>query len=198
MGKGYCSIIRLGDCLIDSDILTEYFCCDYAECKGCCCVIGDSGAPLLECELPALEKNYGIFSPEMSEEGRKAVAEKGLFEIDIDGDLVTPLVPGSEECAYCRKDEQGNCLCAIEKKWNEGCGDFVKPISCRLYPIRVAEMSNGLRALKLHRWEICRDAYIKGRREGIRVYEFLEVPIIHFFGEEFYDALEAAARRLNQ
>ena len=151
MGKGYCSVIRLGDCLIDADILTDYFCCDYAKCKGCCCVIGDSGAPLLECELPALEKNYGIFSPEMSEEGRKAVAEKGLYEIDMDGDLVTPLVPGSEECAYCRRDEQGNCLCAIEKKWNEGYGDFVKPISCRLYPIRVAEMSNGLRALKLHR-----------------------------------------------
>lgn len=196
MGKGYCSIIRLGDCLIDSDILTEFFCCDYARCKGCCCVIGDSGAPLLECEIPALEKNYEIFCPEMSEAGRQAVAAKGLFEIDIDGDLVTPLVPGSEECAYCRKDAEGNCLCAIEKKWNEGQGDFIKPISCRLYPIRVAEMSNGLRALKLHRWDICRDAYIKGRREGIRVYQFLKAPIIHFFGEEFYEALEAAAKKI--
>lgn len=81
-------------------------------------------------------------------------------------------------------------------KWNDGQGDFIKPISCRLYPIRVAEMSNGLRALKLHRWDICRDAYIKGQREGIRVYQFLKAPIIHFFGEEFYEALEAAAKKI--
>lgn len=190
-----CSIVRIGDCLIDSDILTEYFCCDYGRCKGCCCVIGDSGAPLLECELPALEKNYPVFSPVMSEAGRKVVENGELFEIDRDGDLVTPLVPGSEECAYCVKDAEGNCLCAIEKQWNDGKGDFIKPISCRLYPIRVSLMSNGLKALKLHRWDICRDAYVKGRREGIRVYQFLRAPIEQFFGEDFYQMLDAAAGR---
>ena len=34
--------------------------------------------------------------------------------MDREGDLVTPLVPGTEECAYCRF-EGDNCLCAIEK-----------------------------------------------------------------------------------
>ena len=109
----YNSIIQIDDILVSGEILTEYFACDYAKCKGICCVIGDSGAPLLECELPALEKNYCHFSPVMSEAGRRAVDEKGFFEIDVDGDLVTPLVPGSEECAYCRRDADGNCLLSL-------------------------------------------------------------------------------------
>lgn len=194
----YNSIIQIDDILVSGEILTEYFACDYAKCRGICCVIGDSGAPLLECELPALEKNYHNFSPVMSEVGRRAVDEKGFFEIDVDGDLVTPLVPGSEECAYCRRDAAGNCLCTIEEQWNKGNGDFCKPISCRLYPIRVSKLSNGMTALNLHRWNICRDAFTNGRRKKIRVYQFLKTPLTHFFGEDFYSALEAAAKQLRE
>ena len=64
------TIIQIDDCLISEEIFTEYFACDYEKCKGCCCVIGDSGAPMEECEAEAIEKNYHIFSPIMSEEGR--------------------------------------------------------------------------------------------------------------------------------
>ena len=92
------TIIQIDDCLVSEEILTEYFACDYEKCKGCCCVIGDSGAPLEECEAEAIEKNYHIFSPIMQDAGRAAVEKKGFFEIDMDGDMVTPLVPGSEEC----------------------------------------------------------------------------------------------------
>lgn len=192
----YTPIIQIDDCLVSGEILTEYFACDYAGCKGMCCVIGDSGAPLLECEIPAIEKNYGHFRQAMSEAGRKTVAAGGFFEIDVDGDIVTPLVPGTEECAYCRRDSEGNCLCAIEEQWNLGAGDFCKPISCRLYPIRVSKLSNGMTALNLHRWDICRGAFTNGRRKKIRVYEFLKAPIVQFWGEEFYSALDAASMEL--
>jgi hypothetical protein len=182
---------------VSEEILTEYFACDYEKCKGCCCVIGDSGAPMEECEAEAIEKNYHIFSPIMSEEGRKAVADKGFFEIDRDGDMVTPLVPGSEECAYTLFDEDGNCFCSMERCWFQGKGDFRKPISCWLYPIRITELSNGTRALNLHRWHICQDAFAKGKKEKVRVYEFLREPIERYFGEDFYSALSEAAKMLN-
>ena len=71
------TIIEIDDCLVSEEILTEYFACDYEKCKGCCCVIGDSGAPMEECEPEAIEKNYPIFSPIMTEEGRKAVDRHG-------------------------------------------------------------------------------------------------------------------------
>ena len=165
--------------------------------QGLLCVIGDSGAPLEECEAEAIEKNYEIFSPLMSQEGRLAVADKGFFEIDIDGDMVTPLVPGSEECAYTLFDEDGNCFCSMERCWFQGKGDFRKPISCWLYPIRITQLSNGTRALNLHRWHICQDAFAKGKKEKVRVYEFLREPIERYFGEEFYQAMCAAAKRIN-
>lgn len=191
------TIIEIDDCLVSEEILTEYFACDYEKCKGCCCVIGDSGAPMEECEPEAIEKNYPIFSPIMTEEGRKAVADKGFFEIDMDGDMVTPLVPGSEECAYTIFDEEGNCFCSMERCWFQGKGDFRKPISCWLYPIRITQLRNGMRALNLHRWHICQDAFAKGKKEKIRVYEFLREPIERYFGEDFYSALSEAAKMLD-
>ena len=191
------TIIEIDDCLVSEEILTEYFACDYEKCKGCCCVIGDSGAPMEECEAGAIEKNYPIFSPIMTDAGRAAVASKGFFEIDMDGDMVTPLVPGSEECAYTIFDEEGNCFCSMERCWFQGKGDFRKPISCWLYPIRITQLSNGTRALNLHRWHICQDAFAKGKKEKVRVYQFLREPIERYFGEEFYGALEEAARMLN-
>ena len=188
------TIIEIDDCLVSEEILTEYFACDYEKCKGCCCVIGDSGAPLEESEAEAIEKNYHIFSPIMSEEGRASVAKKGFYEIDMDGDMVTPLVPNSEECAYTLFDEEGNCFCSMERCWFQGQGDFRKPISCWLYPIRITTLRNGMRALNLHRWHICQDAFAKGKKEKIRVYEFLREPIERYFGEEFYSALSEAAK----
>ena len=192
------TIIEIDDCLVSEEILTEYFACDYEKCKGCCCVIGDSGAPMEECEAGAIDKNYPIFSPIMTDAGRAAVASKGFFEIDMDGDMVTPLVPGSEECAYTIFDEEGNCFCSMERCWFQGKGDFRKPISCWLYPIRITTLRNGMRALNLHRWHICQDAFAKGKKEKVRVYEFLREPIERYFGEDFYQALCEAAKMLNK
>ena len=114
MGRGrkYGTIVEIGDILVSEDVILEYFACDYPVCKGKCCIVGDSGAPLKEEELDPIEANYNVFSPLMRPEGRQAVEEKGFFEIDRDGDIVTPLVPGSEECAFCLF-ENGNCFCSI-------------------------------------------------------------------------------------
>ena len=194
--KDFGTIIEIGDVLVSEDVVMEFFACDYPVCKGKCCIIGDSGAPLKEEELEPLEANYPIYSPLMREQGRAAIDAKGFFEIDRDGDLVTPVVDGSEECAYCHFTADGSCMCAIEKQFCEGKGTFHKPISCSLYPIRVADLGGGRVGLNLHRRAICKEAYEKGRREGIRVYEFLRGPLTEAFGQEFYSALEEAARML--
>lgn len=186
-------MIIIGDKIISSDILTEYFCCDYEKCGGVCCVIGDSGAPMEEGEESLIEKNYREIAPYMTEKGIEKVSECGFFEIDSDGDIVTPLIGKSEECAYCNFEENGSCYCAIERSHCRGGSGYVKPISCRLYPIRVSRLSGGMTALNLHRWEICSDAFKKGCREGVPVYKFLKEPLIDAFGPDFYSALEAAA-----
>ena len=59
------TIIQIGDILVSEDVVTEHFACEYSKCKGICCVIGDSGAPLEEAELDKIEENYESFSPLM-------------------------------------------------------------------------------------------------------------------------------------
>lgn len=195
MKRKFGTIVEIGDILVSEDVILEYFACDYEVCRGQCCISGDSGAPLKEEELDKIEAAYPVFSPLMREEGRRAVEEKGFFEIDRDGDIVTPLVPGSEECAFCHFEE-GNCLCAIERQFFKGLTPFRKPISCALYPIRVVDLGGGKIGLNLHRWDICRCAFEKGKKDGIRAYEFLREPLTEAFGEEFYSALSLAAKRV--
>ena len=190
------TIIQIDDCLVSEEVLTEFFSCDYQKCKGCCCIIGDSGAPLEECEIEAIENNYEAFSPLMQACAREVVDRDGFFEIDVDGDMVTPLVKGREECVYTHFDEEGNCFCSIERCFFNGSSSFRKPISCWLYPIRITNLSNGTRALNLHRWHICKDAFEKGRKEGIRAYQFLREPIEVYFGKDFYEALDQVAKML--
>ena len=161
------TIIQIGDILVSEEVVTEFFACDYPVCKGICCVIGDSGAPLEEEELDDLEREY------------------------------TPVVDGTGECAFTTFGEDGSCFCSIEKCFFSGTCSFRKPRSCWLYPIRVEKLSNGGQALNLHRWNLCDDAFKKGKREGIRVYEFLRDPLISIYGKDFYEALQAAAKVIN-
>lgn len=181
------TIIEIGDVLVSEDVVMEYFACDYGVCRGACCIEGDSGAPVDESEIEGLERDYPKFSHEMLESGRDSVKLNGFFEIDVEGDIVTPLVPGSAACAYAHFTEDGSCMCAIEK-----CG-CRKPISCSLYPIRITKLTGGGLALNVHHWDICKPAFEKGRKEGVRVYQFLRGPLIRRFGEEFYNALEQSA-----
>ena len=137
------------------------------------------------------------YSGLMTPQGRAAVDAKGFFEVDRDNDIVTPLMaPDGERtqdlpCAFCHFGAAGECLCAIEMAGR------VKPASCSLYPIRVTRLTGGGLALNVHHWDICKPAFEKGRREGIRVYQFLKNPLTKSFGEDFYEALCAAATHLN-
>ena len=202
-------IIRIKDCLVSSEILTECFSCDFLRCKGCCCVIGDSGAPLDEHEPALLEKEFENYKKYLSGVSLQSVKEQGFSVIDVDGDLVTPLV-NKHECVYSFTDENGYTFCAVEKYWTEkylnkaalhSCEagtfydpiGFRKPISCWLYPIRVSRLANGLYALNLSREHLCREAFEKGAIEKVPVFKFLREPLIYRFGEDFYSSLEVAS-----
>ena len=190
------TILQIGDILVSSEVLTEYFCCDYATCRGACCIIGDSGAPLQENETELLERHFPQYEGWMSSAGREKIAETGYFEVDADGDLVTPLLHGGEECAYTCFEDAG-CFCAVERAHCAGRCPWVKPISCRLYPIRASVLRNGLTALNLHRWAICKCAFEKGKKEKVPVWQFLREPLIDAYGADFYTELSAVARQLS-
>ena len=184
-------MIEIDDKIVSADLLRECFACDLAQCKGICCVEGNSGAPLEMDEVDVLEEEWENYRPYMTPEGIEAVERQGFMVVDPDVDYTTPLVD-EPECANT-SEENGITYCAIERAWKEGKTSFRKPISCHLYPIRLASFSNGSIGLNYHRWEVCRPACECGKRLGIPVYRALKEPIVRRFGEDFYHQLEAAA-----
>ena len=180
------AMFQLGNTVISLDLLEEYFVCDLQECKGACCVLGDSGAPLDVDEADTLSDIFEIVKPYMQPQGVAEVLKSGCSVIDSDGDLVTPLIDG-KECAYAYFDK-GIAKCAIEKAYLEKKISFRKPVSCYLYPVRVKKI-HDLVAVNYHKWDVCSKAVINGKKLNTPSYVFLKEPLTQRFGQDWYNEL---------
>ena len=194
-------ILEIGGVLISSEILTEYFCCDYEKCKGICCVEGDAGAPVTMDEISHIEAALDSVWPMLSASAQSVIDQQGVAYSDQDGDLVTSIVRG-RDCVFTCYDGD-NCLCALEKAYraqltanSQQPKAFIKPISCALYPIREKKFGDGLVGLNYNRWAVCKDAVEKGKALGLPIYQFLKEPLIRRFGEEWYEELCEVARQI--
>jgi hypothetical protein len=175
--------------LISEDLFEKRFVCDLNACKGACCVEGASGAPLDPEEDQLLKELWPKIRPYIPEKGQRAIDEHGVSEVDEDGDLVTTLVEGRGECAFTVFDDKGIALCGVEKAWKDGAIPFRKPISCHLYPIRIAKLKfhDGL---NYHRWPICKPACECGAKLDVPVFRFLKDPLTRKYGADWYAELE--------
>ena len=199
-------ILEVGGILISSEILTEYFCCDYEKCKGVCCVEGSDGAPVTMDEIAGIEESLDVVWSDLSASAQSVIDKQGVAYTDKEGDLVTSIVRG-RECVFARsltpnpspmgEGSKDPCwLCMLEKAYREGKTQFCKPISCALYPIREKNFGNGLVGLNYNRWSICKDAVEKGKSLELPVYQFLKEPLIRRFGEAWYEELCEVAHQL--
>jgi hypothetical protein len=184
-------MLQIKDTLISLDLVERYFCCDLDSCLGECCIDGDAGAPITEDERRKLEEVLPAVIGDLLPAARREIEENGVAYVDCEGDLVTSIVDG-RNCVFTTYGPGGMCMCALEKAWREGRIDFMKPMSCHLYPVRIREY-DGFTAVNFHRWKICKCAEILGRKNGIRAYRFLEGPLVRRFGREWYDELVEAA-----
>ena len=187
------SMLQIQDTLVSLDLIERFFVCDLDACLGACCIDGDEGAPVTKEESERIAEVLDIVEPMMSRAAVREVRDNGVDYLDREGDRVTALVNGCE-CAFTTREANGMCLCALEKALRAGTLDHdVKPISCRLYPVRLKEY-DGFTAVNLHRWKICRPAEKLGRKLGVRAYEFLKGPLVARFGQEWYDELDFTAK----
>lgn len=187
-------ILEVGGVLISSDLLTELFCCDYEKCKGACCIEGDAGAPVTLDEIAGIEDALDTVWSDLSASAQAVIDKQGVAYTDKEGDLVTSIVRG-KDCVFTCYDGD-SCLCALEKAYRQGKTRFCKPVSCLLYPIREKNFGNGVIGLNYNRWDICRDAIKKGQALGLPLYQFLKEPLIHRFGEDWYQELLDTVREL--
>ncbi|RLD63890.1 MAG: DUF3109 domain-containing protein [Bacteroidetes bacterium] len=187
-------MLQIGKTIVSLNLIEKNFVCDLQACKGACCVVGDSGAPLEEDELEIFDDIYSIVEPYLSEEGIRAIDEQGLYTVDDDNDYITPLI-NNKECAYTIF-ENGIAKCAIEKAFFDKKINFRKPISCHLYPVRITKYTE-FDAVNYETNKLCVDAVKLGDKLGVPVYKFLKEPLTKKYGEEWYKELEYAAKNLN-
>lgn len=181
-------MIIIQQTLVSDDILDKQFACNLEACHGACCVEGDEGAFVEAEERKMLQKVFPKVKPYLTPEGIDALEKQGLWVLNNEGVLKTPLMKNGP-CAYTIW-ENGIALCGIEKAYNDKKISWQKPISCHLYPIRISKVGE-YEALNYERWDICKPACKKGKSLGIPVFRFVKTALIRKYGEAYYEALEA-------
>ncbi len=189
-------MVEIQDTLVSLDLFSEKFCCDYARCKGACCVEGDAGAPVGRDEVAGLEEAAEAVWDELTPAARDVIDRQGVVYIDSDGGFVTSLVD-DHDCVFAVKNAAGGTLCAIDRAWREGRTAVEKPLSCALYPVRLSEVG-GMTAVNYHRWDICDCARVLGRQEAMPVYRFLKAPLVRAFGQAWWEECDLVAHELRK
>jgi hypothetical protein len=188
-------LVEIQDKIVSTQIFERQFVCDLTACKGACCIEGNGGAPVTKEEVDIIEASLDKVLPYMRPEGIAAIEAQGVVYEDEDFEPATTLVNG-KECAFVYFDQTNTAKCAIEKAHREGQIDFIKPISCHLYPIRTKQF-NEYTALNYEKWDICEPACACGEKLDVPVYKFLKEPLIRAFGPDFYKELEIVSRELD-
>lgn len=182
-------MFQIGETVVSSELAERFFCCDIDACKGACCIEGDAGAPITNDEFKKLKEILPAIWDDLLPQAQQEIKENGVAYLDSDGELVTSIVNG-KNCVFTCYAPGGVCECAIDRAYRQGRIDFQKPISCYLYPARVKVYPN-VTTVNYHRWKICKSAEVLGRKNKLRVYQFLKEPLIRRFGQEWYDELAA-------
>jgi len=186
-------MLEISGIVVEKKILTEYFLCDLSKCKGACCTFpGELGAPVSDEEVPMLNSQTNITRDILSEKSLNYIKNNGVVENKI-GRYTTVCI-NKRDCVFVYYDKD-IALCSIEKKFFDKQTDFRKPISCWLFPVRIATHKNKT---YLYYEEIpeCSSAIKNGKNKNIKIYQMLKDPLTQVFSAEWYFELENAALRL--
>lgn len=190
-------MIVIDKVIISDDVVEKQFVCDLAKCKGGCCEDGDAGAPLDKSELNIIKKVFNKIKPYLSTASLKEIEKKGFYVYHREFGWVTPTLGNdSEICVYGIREKDGMIKCVFEQAYYDGVIEWKKPISCHLYPI-ISEKGKHGDYDKMNyepREKLCNPACALGKKLKVPTYEFLKEPIIRKYGQDFYNALDKAAK----
>ena len=189
-------LVELNDKLISSEIFERKFICDISACKGACCVKGDAGAPIEPDEIIKIANDLDKIKPFMRPELASKISKNNFHYSIHEGEQMVSLNKG-KECVFVTFDANGTSKCSIEMAFREGKTNFLKPLSCHLYPIRVKSFEE-FEAINYEKWDICQKACELGESHNVPVFRFLKEPLIRAFGNDFYKELEVIADELEK
>ena len=177
--------------LVSDDVFTKKFVCHIDKCKGACCWEGDYGAPVAEAEVESIASALKTIKPLLSDQSLDQIDQVGVVVYDKSyGGTVTPLLDDGS-CVYLLKDENGHAVCSFQKAYQEDLIDFIKPISCQMYPLRSkSNEETGFEAINYDQWDICSPACDLGEELSMTVFRFVKDALIRKYGQRFYDEME--------
>lgn len=175
---------------IDDTIIGTHFACDLLRCKGACCTFpGGSGAPLLEEEIPILERAYPIVKHLLPREHVAVIEAEGVAG-GRPGDRWVRCL-NDEACVFVMYDGD-IAKCAIQHAYYQGQFDWEKPQSCHLFPIRVSGAARNI--LRMESFSECEPAFERGDAENIKLVDFVHGALQRSFGPALVSALRREAQ----
>ena len=182
--------------IISDDVATFRFHCDLLQCKGGCCVSGDAGPPVERNEFPVLRKAWNLLAPGLRNRARQVVAADGLIQ-NGHRDPELSCTDG-EECVFVTYESDGVAGCAIQKAWMQGRINWIKPLSCHLFPVRVIR-SGRIDYLNLEYVpSLCVTGCEKGIADGVFLSDFLKHGFLRAYGESWYSEFLQACERVRK
>ncbi|NTW69127.1 MAG: DUF3109 family protein [Chlorobiaceae bacterium] len=180
------SLVSIGEVLVEKELLKAFFSCDLRECKGKCCVEGELGAPLTDAEAEEL-----LHVPEevlrmIPEKNLKYLRRHGAVET-YQGQRYTRTIDNLECVFSCVRD--GITFCALEIAFQDGLISNDKPVSCRLFPIRVRKKF-GLDYLVYEQHSMCRSARKAGGELRIQLIDYVYRALAARYGSEWVASLK--------
>lgn len=174
---------------VDPRILTTQFACDLGVCRGACCTFpGGAGAPVAADEVDVLHRAWNALKHRVPVEHRQLVERDGLIERI--GSTLHLRCYNERACVFVEWDGP-IARCAIQNAWFEGSFDWVKPLSCHLFPIRVGGKNRS--TLRFEHFQECAPAHERGRASGTLLVDFLEDALTRAFGPAGHARLRDAA-----
>ncbi|OGU56995.1 MAG: hypothetical protein A2V66_05355 [Ignavibacteria bacterium RBG_13_36_8] len=175
---------------INVEVVTTRFECDLKECNGACCTMeSDFGAPTGESEIREIEKILQIVKKYIPQENVEVIENSGFWYRRRDELMINSV--NRRECVF--SFYEGNIAkCGIEKAFRKGEIDFVKPISCHLFPIRVGKFGGDV--LRFEKYSECESALKKGMDTDSKVFHFCKDALERKYGREWFLKLVELAR----
>jgi len=180
------NFVNIENVLVSKEILEKKFTCDLDKCKGICCTMeSELGAPLLEEEIALIEEVLPKVKKYLSKEQIDEIDKNGFY-FDIEGELMVKAI-NSRECIFAFYTGD-IAKCALEKVYYEEKTNFVKPLSCHLFPIRINKFGGDV--LKYEVYEECAHAVALGQITEIAIADFCEGGLKRKYGEPWFNKLK--------
>ena len=160
--------LEIDNVYVNKEIADTNFTCDLSKCKGACCTMeSEFGAPITKEEIEEIDKILPVVIKYLPKE-HVAIIEKDGFWHEKHGELMTRSL-NNRACVFVIWDGD-IAKCGIERAYRDGKVDFIKPVSCHLFPIRVSKFGGDV--LRFEKYNECQPALAKGNKTQIKILDF--------------------------